>query len=526
MSTTANVPGKPVNIMADGIQFRALHLQVREHVRKLIMEDFKHGDKFFSEPVLIQRLGVSQGTVRRAMTDLAREGLLVRRVAMGTFVCKNNCERFSVAVFISDYNSPFEMALLEKLAVECRESRHRLKVVQTHLGKTADEALCGMEGSPQDTRVVLKGGNQKLTDQLSRTLTSRGFRSVNVDAFIPGYAGSYVGVDNEAGIRLGFDHLFELGHRQIALLVDEPMELGSVIARRRAFERMVKERGLSQCPVWDCETKIGEDPFETASQKMGELWSEGTPVTAVFAVSDSGAWAALKWFSQRGIEVPKQVSVLGFDDDSPSRFVQPSLSTVAQPLARIAHEAMELLSDDSTSPRVKYLPPHLVIRESTGVAGAFPVGNKRVSKPATARRDMALDNNDHINAEANRIVVAGVANGSQAVEQWQRHKPDLTRMDLRLAGLDGVPATAHVCEAFPEAVSLVRTAERPALTEREDEILRLLVKGLSNKEIGAAVSLSELTVKRHVGHLLYKLHVRSRTQAAVEAIRRGLVQLP
>ncbi|MDD5139804.1 MAG: GntR family transcriptional regulator [Verrucomicrobiales bacterium] len=392
MNTTANAPEKPVNIMADGVPFGALHLQVREHLRKLIEEDFKHGDKFFSEPVLVQRLGVSQGTVRRAMTDLAREGLLVRRVPMGTFVRKSDCELFSVIVFVSDYNSPFEMALLEELAAECRQRRHQLKVLQTHLSETADEAFQGMEGSPNGTRVLLMGGNQKLTDQLSRTLTSRGFRSVNVDAFIPGYAGSYVGVDNEAGIRLGFDHLFELGHRHIALLVDEPMELGSVIARRRAFERMVKERGLSQCPVWDCETKIGEDPFETASQKMGGFWGDEAPVTAVFAVSDSGAWAALKWFSQRGIEVPKRVSVLGFDDDSPSRFVQPSLSTVAQPLARIAHEAMELLSDDSTSPRVKYLPPHLVIRESTGVAGAFPVGNKRASKPATARRDMALAN--------------------------------------------------------------------------------------------------------------------------------------
>ncbi|MDD5139583.1 MAG: hypothetical protein PHY43_04885 [Verrucomicrobiales bacterium] len=58
----------------------------------------------------------------------------------------------------------------------------------------------------------------------------------------------------------------------MALLVDEPMELGPVIARRQTFERLVKERGLSQCPVWDCETKIGEDPFETAKGVCQEPW--------------------------------------------------------------------------------------------------------------------------------------------------------------------------------------------------------------------------------------------------------------
>jgi two-component system NarL family response regulator len=153
-------------------------------------------------------------------------------------------------------------------------------------------------------------------------------------------------------------------------------------------------------------------------------------------------------------------------------------------------------------------------------------------------------------------------------------------MDLRLPLMTGAEATAAICSEFPEAKVIVltisagdediwralqagahayllktvqreellktiravdagehrlppeiadRLAERMsrhALTHRELETLEMIVRGKSNKGIGAELSISEITVKRHVSNLLEKLHAGHRTQAATLAIQRGIVHLP
>lgn len=177
-------------------------------------------------------------------------------------------------------------------------------------------------------------------------------------------------------------------------------------------------------------------------------------------------------------------------------------------------------------------------------------------------------------------VVAEAADGAQAVELFHQHRPDIVIMDLRLPGLSGVEAIAAIRRDFPAARVIVlttfegdedifralqagargyllkdmfgdelmdairavhagktripapvaqRLAERmggPSLTGRELEVLRSIVDGKSNKEIGAALFISEATVKTHINSILSKLGVSDRTQAATTALQRGIVHLP
>lgn len=176
-------------------------------------------------------------------------------------------------------------------------------------------------------------------------------------------------------------------------------------------------------------------------------------------------------------------------------------------------------------------------------------------------------------------VVAEAADGEQAVELFRRHRPDVTLMDLRLPKVNGVDAITRIREASPgarivvlttfdgdediyralqagakgyllkgmdlseltEAIRTVhagktripsRVAEKLAermggasLTARELEVLKLIVAGKSNKDIGNALFISEATVKTHVNSLLSKLGVEDRTQAATTALQRGIVHL-
>jgi two-component system NarL family response regulator len=177
-------------------------------------------------------------------------------------------------------------------------------------------------------------------------------------------------------------------------------------------------------------------------------------------------------------------------------------------------------------------------------------------------------------------VVAEAADGVQAIELFRKHQPDVTIMDLRLPGMSGVDAITQIRRDFPSARILVlttfdgdenifralqagargyllkdmfgdelmeairtvhagktripapiaqRLAERmggPSLTNRELEVLKLIVAGNSNKDIGNELSISEATVKTHINSILSKLGVSDRTQAATTAIQRGIVELP
>ena len=184
-----------------------------------------------------------------------------------------------------------------------------------------------------------------------------------------------------------------------------------------------------------------------------------------------------------------------------------------------------------------------------------------------------------IDTQPGMVVVAEAANGREAIELFREHKPDVALMDLRMPIMGGVEATIAIRWEFPEARVIVlttydgdeniyralragamayllkdiprgeflddvravysgqycippavaaRLAQRmpySELSSREMEVLKLIVEGLSNKEIGSALTISESTVKNHVNSILAKLRVSDRTHAATMALRRGIVML-
>lgn len=176
-------------------------------------------------------------------------------------------------------------------------------------------------------------------------------------------------------------------------------------------------------------------------------------------------------------------------------------------------------------------------------------------------------------------LVGEAGDGASALEAYRALQPDVTLMDLSMPIMSGVEAIAAIAEAFPaariialttyqgdtdihraleagargyllkdvlrnevaDAIRAVwrqgwilpdavarRLAEyvpRVELTDRELEVLRLMAKGLRNKEIAAQIHRTEATVKVHVLHVLSKLHAQDRTEAVVTALKRGIIHL-
>lgn len=176
-------------------------------------------------------------------------------------------------------------------------------------------------------------------------------------------------------------------------------------------------------------------------------------------------------------------------------------------------------------------------------------------------------------------VIAQAEDGQQAIDRFREYQADVTLMDLRMPQMGGVEAITAICAEFKSArivvlttydgdediyrglqagakgyllkdakpnelLSAIRTVHRgqqyippevgaklvqrmsnPELSERELDVLRLMAQGMSNLEIGTALSIGESTVKSHVNRILSKLGVNDRTQAVIIAFKRGIVSL-
>lgn len=181
-------------------------------------------------------------------------------------------------------------------------------------------------------------------------------------------------------------------------------------------------------------------------------------------------------------------------------------------------------------------------------------------------------------AEPDIVLVAEAGNGQEALELFRIHVPDVTLIDLRMPGMDGIAATEAILQEFPDAkiialtsyagdqeiyrtlkagvqgyllkemvhtevVRAIRTvysgkrlvpaevSERlaeyiaqPALTPREVEVLSLIAKGLGNKEVADQLGTSDGTIRIHVQHILAKLGASDRTHAVSIALQRGILR--
>ncbi|GAX45992.1 two component transcriptional regulator, LuxR family protein [Tolypothrix sp. NIES-4075] len=184
-----------------------------------------------------------------------------------------------------------------------------------------------------------------------------------------------------------------------------------------------------------------------------------------------------------------------------------------------------------------------------------------------------------IDSDPEMTVIAQAEDGQQAIALFREHQPDITLMDLRMPKMAGVDAILEICAEFKQAriavlttydgdediyrglragahgyllkdakpgellnairaihngqkyilpevgAKLLQRISNPELSERELEVLRLMAQGMSNQEIGTALTIGESTVKSHVNRILSKLGVSDRTQAVIVAVKRGLVSL-
>ena len=172
-------------------------------------------------------------------------------------------------------------------------------------------------------------------------------------------------IDQFTGGRLAAQHLIGLGHRQIALL-SGPLSWYDALLRHQGWLSALQQAGLTPAATMHSDWTPADGYRATAS-----LLETGTPFTGLLVANDQMALGALRALHERGLALPRDVSVVGFDDIPEAAFLEPPLTTVRQDFSSLAQRSLDQLRaciDQPSAPRhLTMLVPELIVRSSTAV---------------------------------------------------------------------------------------------------------------------------------------------------------------
>ncbi|MDS1136223.1 LacI family DNA-binding transcriptional regulator [Nitratireductor indicus] len=320
---------------------------------------------------IAQRLGVSPATVSRALsgTGLVAEPTLSRILEAADAldyrpnVSARNLRRqcsMTVLMVVRDIGNPFYLEVLKGAEAAAREAGYSVLMGNT-------------ENDPEreaDYFNMLRDGNADGMVLMTGKLPSSRFKLDKLPVVvalerIEGSAFPHVEIDNAAAASEAVHHLLSLGHRRIAHIAGprgEPM----AEARRKGYEQAMRKAGLEIPPGYE---QQGDYLLQGGRDGCRALLSLVDRPSAIFCANDEMAFGAIHELRRSGLDVPRDVSVVGFDDIYLSQAMFPPLTTVSQPRADIGRKAMTVLLDiiaggKPADMRVM-MPTTLMLREST-----------------------------------------------------------------------------------------------------------------------------------------------------------------
>jgi DNA-binding LacI/PurR family transcriptional regulator len=266
-----------------------------------------------------------------------------------------------IGFVLSDLRNPFTAQLATAIQEAAREDGLSVFLANT-MGDPdrGVEALENLRKHEIDGLIVTPPGN---TDFIaaSASLRDSGVPVVSVGLRTRPLRLDLVTVDTEAAARECVEHLIGLGHRRIAYLGNDRRS-----GRYRGYKKALSTAGIPLVPEL---VQVGLGDQQSVWRAADRVLGAAQRPTAVFGFNDTTALAVIQRATQRGLDVPRDLSVVGFDDVEMAGHWVPPLTTVAQPtdeMGRLAvSEAVRQINDGVDAPSVHTLAAQLVVRDST-----------------------------------------------------------------------------------------------------------------------------------------------------------------
>ena len=251
--------------------------------------------------------------------------------------------------------------------------------------------------------------NHELLDRLPELLMSRGAEGIilintTLDRDLPvptvriggtkrHERSTNVCLNEERGAQLALEHLYRLGHRDIAFVRGEK-ESTATKARWEGIMRSAGQMSVRVRPELTIQLELGSWRAAARYGYVGyhaanELLAHRVPFTALFAYNDSTAIGAIRAFRDAGLRVPEDISVVGYDDIPSAEYERPALTTVRQPLDKMGQLAAEVLLraiEGDSQPNRILVEPEMVVRSSTAAMRGSKQTRKTAVRAKTTRR--------------------------------------------------------------------------------------------------------------------------------------------
>jgi len=229
---------------------------------------------------------------------------------------------------------------------------------------TAPEAYIGLVREKHTDGIILSG--PRSDDQQLPHLKAEGFPVVLLGQ-LSGSGIPFVDVDNVGAAKQAVEHLIGLGHQRIGIITNTSLEYTAARGRLAGYRQALERATLS---FDEGLVRYGDFREESGRVAMKQLLDLPEPPTAVFVASDLVAFGALVAIRQRGLIVPDDVALVGFDDVRLAHYVDPPLTTMRLPAYELGYKAATLLTQliggETAEEQGILLQTELVVRQSCG----------------------------------------------------------------------------------------------------------------------------------------------------------------
>ncbi len=255
--------------------------------------------------------------------------------------------------------NPFYSKELE--GVEQEAQRHNYHLIFSFLKEHSHKIPSDVDGKKVDG-ILLVGNIEK---DVIFMLKEKEIPLVLVDNRIEEGNVNCVVIDNIQGAREATEHLIRLGHKNISFLGGE-LSIPSIKERFAGYKQVLREAGMA----YPQPIRTNGLNFEDGYKAMRKILPSNLSMSAVFAANDSLAAGAMKAIMQKGLRIPEDISVVGFDDIDLAFQIHPGVTTVRVPKQKMGQMAtkrlLEIIKDKKQKPVDLTVSVELVIRESTG----------------------------------------------------------------------------------------------------------------------------------------------------------------
>lgn len=276
---------------------------------------------------------------------------------------------YTIGVLFDNPSPNYTMKVISGAYRACVERQHHLRLDQIDASVPPAQLDIALDGIFRHTRSDGFILTPPLSDnpRLLEVLKARQVRYSRLAPLLDPDRSMAVMIDDAAAAAKVADLLYDAGHRRFGL-VNGPPSHGAAINRRRGFLEQLQKRG-GDIMVHEA---VGSFAFEPGMAAGFQLLADADPATrptGIFAANDDSAAGVLGACTQLGLQVPRDVSVCGFDDSWVAKSVWPNLTTVYQPIEAMAYQAARMLLDREEWPgKLRMLDFELIERDSVGPA--------------------------------------------------------------------------------------------------------------------------------------------------------------